>query len=36
MKALTAQGKTDEAEEIKRMFDIVWRKSDMTRDGSRL
>jgi len=36
MKALTAQGKTDEAAEMKHMFDIVWRKSDVTLDGSRL
>jgi hypothetical protein len=36
MKALNAQGKIEEAAEMKMMFDIVWRKSDVTLDGSRL
>ena len=36
MKALEKQGKTDEAAELKPMFDIVWRNSDVTLDGSRI
>lgn len=36
MKALQKQGKTEEAAMIKPMFDIVWRKSNVKLDGSRL
>jgi tetratricopeptide (TPR) repeat protein len=36
MKALEMQGKSDEAAAMKPMFDIVWRNSDVTLDGSRL
>lgn len=36
MKALEKQGKTDEAAAMKPMFDIVWRKSNVTLDGSRI
>ena len=36
MKALEKQGKTEEAAMMKPMFDIVWRNSDVTLDGSRL
>ncbi len=36
MKSLEKQGKTAEAAEAKAKFDIIWRKSDITIDGSRI
>ncbi|MEH6694013.1 MAG: tetratricopeptide repeat protein [Hyphomonas sp.] len=36
MKTLEKQGKTDEAAAMKPMLDIVWRKSNVTLDGSRI
>lgn len=34
--ALTAQGKNEQAQEIKSQFDIVWAKSNIKLEGSRL
>ncbi|MEQ8301211.1 MAG: tetratricopeptide repeat protein [Hyphomonas sp.] len=36
VKALEKQGKTAEAAEAKARFDIIWRKSDVKIDGSRI
>ena len=36
VKALERQGKTAEAAEAKARFDIIWRKSDVKIDGSRI
>jgi len=36
VKALEKQGKTAEAAEAKAKFDIIWRKSDVKIDGSRI
>jgi tetratricopeptide (TPR) repeat protein len=36
VKALKKQGKTAEAAEAQAKFDIIWRKSDVTIDGSRI